>query len=432
MDYRTRIVDGELDEVFGPLPAIVLEGAKGVGKTATAQRRAATVVELDDPAQQEIARADARQLLRAPAPVLLDEWQRVPAIWDAVRRAVDKGNPPGPFLMTGSAAPEPDDDNEDPGASITHSGAGRIDALRMRPMTLTERADLDTTVSLGELLSGSRPALQGTSTMELADYTDEILRSGFPAIRRLEGRARRLRLDGYIERLIARDFVDELGVRVRQPDVLRAWMRAYAAATSTVTSLEKIRDAASVNDITPTRKTTITYDNALRRLFILDPVEGWLPTRNHLRQVAQAPKHHLVDPALGAHLLGMTDDKLLSGERGRAPQPRDGTFLGALFESLVTLSVRVLAQAAEANVRHLRTHRGRQEIDLIVEDAAGGVLALEVKLSGAVGDDDVKHLAWLRSEIGDDLRDAAVITTGPYAYRRDDGIAVVPLALLGP
>ncbi|MEZ5124178.1 MAG: DUF4143 domain-containing protein [Solirubrobacterales bacterium] len=343
-----------------------LEGAKGVGKTATTQRRAATVVELDDPAQQEIARADVRQLLRGRAPILFDEWQRVPAVWDAVRRAVDKGDPPGPFLMTGSAVPEEDPD--DPEGSATH----------------------------------------------------------------LDGRARRLRLDGYVKRLIARDFVGELGVRVRQPDALRAWMRAYAAATATVTSLEKIRDAASVNHVTPARKTTVTYDSALRRLFILDPVDGWLPTNNHLRQVAQARKHHLVDPALAAHLLGMTKDRLLSGEHGQAPQPRDGTFLGALFESLVTLSVRVLAQASEARVRHLRTHRGRREVDLVVEDASGGVLALEVKLSAVVDDDDVKHLVWLRDEIGDDLRDAAVITTGPYAYRRDDGIAVVPLALLGP
>lgn len=98
----------------------------------------------------------------------------------------------------------------------------------------------------------------------------------------------------------------------------------------------------------------------------------------------------------------------------------------------MTLSVRVLAQAAEARVRHLRTHRGRQEVDLVVEDASGGVLALEVKLSAVVDDGDVKHLVWLRDEIGDNLRDAAVITTGPYAYRRDDEIAVVPLALLGP
>lgn len=430
MRYRARIVDAELDEVFGPLPAILLEGAKGVGKTATAQRRAVTVVELDDPAQREIARADVRQLLRGRAPILLDEWQRVPAAWDAVRRAVDQGDPPGPFLMTGSAAPEEDPD--DPESSATHSGAGRIDALRMRPMTLCERTDLDATVSFRDLLGGSRTELQGQSPMELVDYTEEILRSGFPAIRPLDGRARRLRLDGYVERLIARDFVDELGVRVRQPDVLRAWMRAYAAATATVTSLEKIRDAASVNHVTPARKTTATYDSALRRLFILDPVDGWLPTNNHLRQVAQARKHHLVDPALAAHLLGMTKDRLLSGEHGQAPQPRDGTFLGALFESLVTLSVRVLAQAAEARVRHLRTHRGRREVDLVVEDASGGVLALEVKLSAVVDDGDVKHLVWLRDEIGDDLRDAAVITTGPYAYRRDDGIAVVPLALLGP
>jgi predicted AAA+ superfamily ATPase len=168
------------------------------------------------------------------------------------------------------------------------------------------------------------------------------------------------------------------------------------------------------------------------RLFILDPVDGWTPTNTHLKRLTQSVKHHLADPALAAALLGMTESKLLHGEGGLDAIPRDGTFLGALFESLTTLSVRVHAQAAEAQIRHLRTARGDREVDLIVEGRAGEVVAIEVKLSATVGDDDVKHLRWLRDQIGDDLREAVVVTTGPHAYRRPDGICVVPLALLGP
>ena len=425
--YRQRVVDRDLDELLGPLAAIALEGAKGVGKTATAERRVSTVVRLDEPAQRDVAAADPNLALNGPPPVLLDEWQRVPSIWDAVRRAVDDRDPPGPFLLTGSAVPS--DGAADP---QRHSGAGRIHPLRMRPMTISERLGLTPTVSLAGLLTGAASEVGGKSDLGLLDYTQEILRSGFPGLRELAGRPLRVALDGYVDRIIDRDFPNELGERVRQPDVLRRWMRAYAAATATTTTLEKIRDAASHGQATPAKTSTIAYRTALQRLFILDPVDGWSPTNNHLKRLTQAPKHHLVDPALAASLLGMTEAMLLQGTGGPAAIPRDGTLLGALFESLVTQSARVFAQTADASVRHLRTQNGRQEVDLVIEDRAGGVLALEVKLSATVADDDVRHLHWLRSQIGSALRDAAVITTGRDAYRRSDGIAVVPLALLGP
>jgi predicted AAA+ superfamily ATPase len=424
--YRRRTVDGELDELLQALPALALEGPKGVGKTASAERRAATIVRLDDAAQQQIAEADPFHVLKGEGPVLLDEWQRVPALWDSVRRAVDDGAPPGAFLLTGSAAPA---DGPDPSR---HSGAGRIDVLRMRPMALTERLDLDATVSLRALLAGGQGEVGGASELGLSDYTEEILRSGFPGIRTLSGRARRVRLDGYISRIIDRDFAGELGQSVRRPDTLRRWMTAYAAATSTTTSLEKIRDAAAHNAATPAKTTVLAYRDALMRLFILDPVDGWVPTHNHLKRLTQGAKHHLADPALAAALVGVTEDTLLRGEGALDAIPRDGTFLGALFESLVTLSVRVAAQAAEAQVRHLRTRSGDREIDLIVQGRAGEIVAIEVKLSATVDDRDVVHLRWLRDQLGDALRAAVVVTTGPYAYRRPDGVFVVPLALLGP
>lgn len=425
--YRRRCLDDELDELVGALPAVALEGPKGVGKTATAQRRAATIVRLDEPAQRQIAEAEPKRMLTGDGPVLLDEWQRVPPLWDAVRRAVDDGVPPGPFLLTGSAAPS--DGGQDP---PRHSGAGRIDVLRMRPMTLSERLDLDTTVSLRALLDGDQDEVGGSSEFGLSEYTEEILRSGFPGIRGLSGRARRVRLDGYISRIIDRDFADELGQQVRRPDTLRRWLMAYAAATSTVTSLEKIRDAATHNEATPAKTTVLAYRDALTRLFILDPVDGWAPTNNHLKRLTQSAKHHLADPALAAALLSVTEDKLLKGDGGLAAIPRDGSFLGALFESLVTLSVRVFAHTAEAQVRHLRTGSGDRDVDLIVQGRGGELVGIEIKLSATVDDDDVKHLRWLRDQLKGELRAAVVITTGPHAYRRPDGIVVVPLALLGP
>jgi uncharacterized protein len=174
------------------------------------------------------------------------------------------------------------------------------------------------------------------------------------------------------------------------------------------------------------------YRDVLERLYVLDPLPGWRPTRSHIKRLTEPPKHHLADPALATSLLGLTSRQLLAGEEPALAVPRDGTFLGALFESLVTQSVRVYAQATEASVGHLRTFAGEREVDLIVERGDGRAVALEVKLHPVASDKDVGHLNWLREQIGDDLLDAVVVTTGSEAYRRPDGIAVVPAALLGP
>ncbi|OQX18432.1 MAG: AAA family ATPase [Desulfobulbaceae bacterium A2] len=422
MEYQRRLVDDELDDLMAELPAIALEGPRGVGKTATAERRARTVYYLDDPAQRAVAEASPAQVLTGEPPVLIDEWQRVPAVWDAVRRAVDRGSAPGRFLLTGSAGPA---------TAPSHSGAGRIVTIRMRPMTLAERGIGRPMISISRLLRGDRSEMSGATDVTLADYAREIVGSGFPAIRRLTGRALRRQLDGYLHRIIDTDF-QEQGLSVRRPEALTRWMAAYAAATATTASFETIRDAATGgHGDKPAKTTTQPYRDILERLWLLDPVPAWLPSRNWLNRLAQSPKHHLTDPGLAVRMLGLDTDALLSGKEPKMQAPRDGLLLGHLFESLVTLCVRVQAQAAEAQVRHLRLHGGRREIDLIVERADQRVVAMEVKLSGVVDDADVKNLLWLGEQLGDDLLDALVIHTGPRAYRRQDGIAVVPAALLG-
>lgn len=424
-DYVRRTVDTDLDELLPSLPAVLLDGPKGVGKTATALQRATTVRRLDQPEQATVAEANPDVVLEGDPPVLLDEWQRVPAVWDAVKRAVDDDRAGGRFLLTGSAPVE---------GSATHSGAGRIVALRMRPMTLPERDVCSPTVSLASLLGpGDRPPAGGTCELDLGDYTDLILASGLPGLQGLPTRALRTQLDGYLERIVDRD-MEEAGLRVRRPETVRGWLRAYAAATSTTASWETIRDAATGGSgDKPAKTTTLPYIETLSALRILDEVPAWLPGHNHLKRLTKGAKHHLADPALAARLVGVGRTQLLAGEAGEVTIPRDGTFLGALFESLATLTVRVFAQAADAAVFHLRTYDGRHEVDLIVERDDGKVLALECKLSATVDDDDTKHLRWLADEIGDQLTDAAVLTTGTQAYRRPrDGVAVIPLGLLGP
>lgn len=421
--YIDRIVDDELEELLAGLPAISIEGPRAVGKTETALRRAGTVHRLEDPSQREVLQADPERLVVGQPPIVIDEWQRVPYSWDLVRRAVDQNPTAGRFLLTGSAAPTD---------APSHSGAGRIVTVRMRPLSLAERGLGEPTVSLSSLLSGARSPLVGSSDVRLSDYAEEIVQSGFPALRNFSKRLLDVQLDSYINRIVEHDFSD-LGRDVRDRRSLRSWMTAFAAATSTTASYTTIRDAATPGETDkPAKTTTIAYRRILEQLWMIEAVPGWLPTGHRLTRLAASPVHQMADPAIAARLLGTDVDALLDGASTGPALPRDGTLLGALFESLVTLSVRAYAQANRARVSHLRTRAGEREIDLIVERPDGRVLALEVKLSALIDDHDVRHLHWLADKIGPALLDAAVITTGQHAYRRRDGIGVIPAALLGP
>ena len=196
----------------------------------------------------------------------------------------------------------------------------------------------------------------------------------------------------------------------------------------------RILDAATPGeDDKPSRQTVASYREHLIRIFVLDPVPAWIPAFSPLKRLTHSPKHHLVDPALAARLAGVSIDGLLRGEGDRVTaRPDTNTWLGALFESLVAQSVRVYAAACNATIGHLRSRDNTREIDLIVEASDRRIVAIEVKLSGTIGDRDVRHLNWLRDQLGERLVERVVIHAGQYAYRRPDGVAVVPLALLGP
>lgn len=424
MSYTRRVVDDQLDAFLVGLPAISVEGAKAVGKTATALRRSTTIIRLEDAVQQRLVDARPDALEAMSGPVLLDEWQRHPRVWDLVRRSVDTEYRPGRYLLTGSAIP----------VSVPiHSGAGRIVSVRMRPMSLVERGLEPPAVSLRAMLTGDRQVIRAVEAQtDLAGYTAEILRSGFPGIRALPSDLRAPAIDSYLDRIVTRDFAEQ-GLAVRRPATLRQWLQAYAAATATTAAYNTILDAATPGESDkPAKTTTIAYRDILEQLFIVEPIPGWTPVRNAFSRLGQSPKHHLVDPALAARLLNVDADALLRGSAEPTQIPRDGPLLGSLFESLVTQSVRVYAQACEARVHHLRTRNGDHEVDLVVEGPGRRVIAFEVKLSPSEEDSAAKHLRWLRDRLGDDLADAAIITTGRYAYRRKDGIAVIPAALLGP
>jgi uncharacterized protein len=422
-EYRRRVVDNELDELMPGVPAIAIEGARAVGKTETATTRSTTVFKLDEPSGVAALSADPGRVSTLPKPVLIDEWQRAPGTWDVVRRAVDQDTTGGQFLLTGSVSPD---------TPSTHTGAGRIVTVRMRPMSLAERGVGTPTVSLAELMSGTRSGLDGDTGVVADEYAHEIVASGFPGLRDKPSRAIRAQLEGYVDRVVDRDFRDLAGYAIRNRPALRRWMAAYACAVSATTSYEKVRDAATAGHAEkPTKVTVLHWIDTLERLWVAEPVPAWDPARNDLKRHALSPRHQMVDPAIAAHLRGATVGAMMDGQTSGSLGPRDGTLLGALFESLVTLNVRVYAQAAEARVSHFRTQNGDHEVDLVVQRADRRVVAIEVKAARDIQDRDVAHLLWLKRRLGADLLDAIVVSTGQYAYRRPDGIGVVPAALLG-
>lgn len=422
MEYHTRLVDRLLDEFLPHQHATVLSGARAVGKSETARRRAKTVYQLDRSQVLAVVEADPDIVTQGETPILIDEWQKHPETWDTVRHAVDEDPSPNRFLLTGSSAPAD---------RPSHPGAGRYLFCQMRPMSLAERDIAAPTVSMEDLLSGDGGDIGGTSELTLRDYATEIERSGFPGIRNLPARLRKRRLASYLETTYTYAIQDN-GTPRTDPDTMRRWAQAYAATTATITSQEKIRTNATPRDAgAPTNESANGIRKALERAYVVDPVPGWQPSFNYLRKLGKARKHHLTDPALVANLLGVDATKLLQGEGTPRFVKSQQPLLGHLFESLVAQSVRVYADFHDVKVFHLRTGGGEHEIDLIVERTDGGVVALEVKLSAAPNDRDFRHLSWLKRTIGDRLLDAGIITTGKFAYRhRETGFAVIPAALL--
>ena len=417
MQYSRRNIDHSLDQLLGQLPAILLDGPKAVGKTTTAMQRAKTIKGLQKPADRRRAEVDGSWLLSGEKPILIDEWQKVPESWELLKERVDQDYSGGQFILTGSL-PE----------KGTHSGAGRITSLRMRPLGFSERNLEKPQISFAQLLTGDAE-ISGESKFTVQGYAEEITRSGFFNIRGLEGNALRVALDGYIERIIDTDMQD-LGFSIRRPATLRSWLVSYAAATATTASWEKIRDSANSGSVEPPAKSTvIPYRDALTRLRILDELEAWLPTKNQFARASAGSKHFLADPALAARALNLNQKQLFSSglESGQYDKP----LLGRLFEALATLSIRSLAESQFAKVMHFRDSKGFREIDMIIQRADGKVLAIETKLAETVDAKDLKHLNWLQHQIGGDLIDRVVIYSGKYAYR-DDGVAVIPLSLIGP
>lgn len=434
MAYRSRIVDDRLGWLVDNSPAVMVRGARGVGKTTTALRHARSVVNLENDDTLAAVQADGELILAEEPPVLVDEWKRYPACMNVVKGVVDSDRSPGQFIFTGTPS--------HPRAPNIHTGAGRFTLLTMRPLTLTERSDVTPTVSLNDLALGQAADINASCALTQRDYASLLLASGLPHICEQPDDLRAAYIEGYLELLVERDIKDVVNGRAVRvpPGALVRWLRAYSEAIATDASFATLsRHSKQQEGETLGKEALSFYRGVLEDLGVVDAMAAWAPPLAPLSNCKTAERHHLVDPALAAHLLGITDVQQLLGDtkHGIGPQNRERTIFGAFFESMVAQSVRVYAEANGSRCFWLGTMRqggtsDPHEVDLVVVGKNRKVVGVEVKSGTDVDDHDARHLRWLRNQLGLRWADGVVVYAGANAYRRDDGIAVVPAALLGP
>jgi predicted AAA+ superfamily ATPase len=410
--YLPRMMDSRLTRLFEQLPALMITGPRATGKTTTARRHAATLVRLDRPAEAAAFAADPDSALRAQIePVLLDEWQAVPGVLGAVKRAVDDDPQPGRFLLTGSVRGDID--------AETWPGTGRLVRLAMYGLTVRETLPHPIEDSfLDRLLTGEPDAFTLPQDVpDLTGYIDLALRGGYPeSLLRLSGEARWAWLDSYLEQLLTRDATALDGPR--DPARLRRYFQTLALTSGGLPEHKTLYDAAAID-----RRTATAYDHLLMNLFVLDLIPAW--TTNRLKRLVHAPKRYLTDPSLMAAALRLDTHAVL----------RDGDLLGRLLDTFVVAQLRPEVALAPRNpvLHHLRDKEGRHEIDLIAELSAGDIVAIEIKATASPSAADARHLAWLRDTLGDRFRAGAVLHTGPRPFRLADRLLALPICTLwGP
>ena len=416
MAYLPRVVDFELDALKPLNGAYLIEGPKGVGKTATAIRRAKTIWDLSDSNIRSGIAESPRLALEGRAPILIDEWQLVPDIWNEVKRAVDsKGFLGTSILLTGSTPIN---------FPNLHSGAGRIIPIRMRPMALSERGIIESTISFRKLLAGYRPTKLKQCKLDSKLYVKEILRSGFPGIRQIDNPIQHHRaLQKYIELIATRD-LPEQGFYLRKPQLFMSWLQAVASMVATTASWSKIRSVAEIkNDVSLSKLTSQPYIDLLKSLHIIDNLPAWTGSKNFFHALLQGDKHFLADPALATTLLKLGQKDLETA--------KNQEILGRLFEALVVQSIKVYCSAISADLYYMRTKDGRHEVDLIVESLDGARTAIEIKLSEAFDSSVTKNLLWLKANSKRDIENLVVIYGGRNHFTDKDGVVFVPFSELG-
>ena len=411
MAYLQRLVDPLLADLLAEVPALLVLGPRAVGKTTTLRRRAQTLVRLDSEAEAAAFRADPDAALRGlEEPVLLDEWQAVPGVLGAVRRAVDEAPRPGRFLLTGSVRAKIETD--------VWAGTGRAVRLSLFPMTVREKLGGVAGASFFDKLAAGADLAAAPETPDLRGYVDLSLESGFPLpALQISGRRRQLALESYLDQLLTHDIehVEVSSTNRRDVQRIRRYFEAYALNSGGVLDHKTIYDAAGVNRITAK-----AYEDLLSSLFVIEQIPAW--SSNRLKRLVNQPKRYVIDPSLIAAALRLDARGILS----------DGDLLGRALDTFVAAQLRpeLLVSATRPRLLHLRTEQGRHEVDLLAELGGGRVIAIEVKATAAPDERDARHLTWLRDSLGSRFAGGVVFHTGPRAYELADGVTAAPISTL--
>ncbi len=417
--YMRRIADGILKERLECSGAVLIEGPKWCGKTRTATQASKSQLYMQDPDKQisYLKAADTKPslLLNGDTPRLLDEWQTAPVLWDAVRFAVDRRGESGQFILTGSAVPL---DN-----AVQHTGTGRISRMMMRPMSLYESGESNGSVSLKELFDG-KTDIEGFSNLSIEQIAFAITRGGWPAsIGENEKVALRHAID-YVEAVINADVSRVDGVE-KNPVRVRALLRSLSRNISTMATIKTIYDDIAMGDADESisEKTISQYLNALERIFVIENLPAWNPALRSKTAIRTSPKRQFSDPSIATAVMRLTPERLLE----------DFNYFGFLFESLCDRDLRVYAEAIDGQVFHYRDASGL-EADAVICLNDGRWAAVEVKLGSKEIEEAAAHLLKLKDRVNTEkMREPSflmILTGTEIAYRREDGIYVVPIGCL--
>lgn len=422
--YKHRIMDSLLKKKLQAKGAVLIEGPKWCGKTTTAEEIAASKIMLarTDVKNQfkSLLEIDIDTALEGDTPMLIDEWQTVPKLWDAVRYTVDHRHSMGQFILTGSAVPDKDAEKE-----RDHSGTGRFGWLTMRPMTLFESGESNGTVSLGELFSTPEKILQ-KNDLKLKDISFLICRGGWPAAVGLPDEAALEQAFDYYDAVTKEDVTKVDGVK-RASERVQRLMRSYARHQGTQASIATLREDLKNNDTATLDDDTISsYLEALRKIFVVEDMPAWNPNLRSKTAIRTADTRYFVDPSIATASLGLGPDDLLN----------DLNTMGFFFESMCVRDLRVFADALKGQVYHYRDKSGL-ECDAVVHLRNGQYGLVEIKLGGeTLIEEGAETLNELSSQIDTTRMKSPsfkmiMTATGDFAYRRPkDGIYVIPIGCL--
>lgn len=420
-EYRPRIVDEMLKDKLEAKGAVLIEGPKWCGKTTTALQVAASVLRMDEPSRRDaniqMSEIEPERLLEGDTPRLIDEWQIAPKLWDAARYEVDIRGEEGQFILTGSAVPV---DSED----ITHSGTGRFTWLMMRPMSLYESGESSGEVSLKDLFN-KPDKITGISEHNIDDLTFLICRGGWPHAIGMKEKAALSQAEAYYDAVVKSDINRADGVN-KNPERVKRLMRSFARNQGAQIGYTTLRDDIQANDTGSLNEDTVaSYVNALKKIFVIEDMPAWNPNLRSKTPIRSADTRYYIDPSIATAALGIGPNDLVN----------DLNTMGLLFETLCVRDLRVYAESIGGDVLHYRDKSGL-ECDTVIHLRNGRYGLAEIKLGGQrLIEEGVENLKALEKKIDTSKMPGPsfmmiVVGIGDFAYRREDGIYIVPIGCL--